>query len=77
MKEFFEERSGKIIGLYRGHVFDIDEDEKDGSVLYHVMYEDNDSEDMSEAECRSCIDLYLYLQLEDGEINEWETGGDE
>ena len=30
---------------------------------------------MSETECRSCIDLYL--QLEDGEINEWEIGGDE
>ena len=39
MKEFFDERSGKSIGLYnRGHVFDIDEDEKDGSVLYHVMH---------------------------------------
>ena len=56
-------------------MFDIDEDEKDGSVLYHVMYEDHDSEDVSEAECRSCIDLYR--QLEDGEINEWEIGGDE
>ena len=58
-------------------MFDIDEDEKDGSVLYHVMYEDHDSEDVSEAEFRSCIDLYLYLQLEDGGINEWEIGGDE
>ena len=39
-KEFFDERSDKNIGSYRGHVFDIDEHEKDGSVLYHVMYED-------------------------------------
>ena len=39
--------------------------------------EDNDSEDMhiSEEDCRLCIDLYR--QLEDGEINEWEIGGDE
>ena len=32
-------RSDKSIGLYKGHghVFDIDGDEKDGSVLYHVI----------------------------------------
>ena len=65
-------------------MFDIDEDEKDGSVLYHVMYmyEDNDSEDMSEEESRLYIDLFprgIYRQLEDEEINEWEIciGGDE
>ena len=63
-------RSDKSIGLYKGHghVFDIDGDEKDGSVLYHVMYENNDSDDMSETECRLCIDLYR--QLEGVEINE-------
>ena len=38
------------------------------------MYDDNDSEDMSEEESRLYIDLYR--QLEDGEINEWEIGGD-
>ena len=57
-------------------MFDIDEDEKDGSVLHLVMYEDSDSEDMSETECR-CLCIDLYRQLEDGEINEWEIGGDE
>ena len=51
-------------------MFDIDEGGKAGSVLYRVMYDDNDSEDIhiSEEECRLCIDLYR--QLEDGEINE-------
>ena len=38
--------------------------------LYDVIYENNDHEDMGEAECRLCIDLYH--QLENGEINEWE-----
>ena len=50
-------------------MLDIDEDEKDGSVLYHVMYEDNDRGGMSEAERRLRIDRYC--QLEDGEMNEW------
>ena len=35
-------------------------------VLYHVMYEGNNSEYMSETECRLCNDLYR--QLEDVEI---------
>ena len=39
-------------------------------MFYHVIYEDNDSEDMSEIESMLCIDLCR--QLEDGEINEWE-----
>ena len=39
-------------------------------IIYHVMYEDNDSEDMNDTEYRLCIDLYR--QLEDGEINEWD-----
>ena len=36
-KEFFDESSGKSLGLFKGHVFDIDEDESDGTVLsYHL-----------------------------------------
>ena len=54
---------------------DIDEDEEDGTVLYRVLYEDGDHEDLNEVECRKAIDLYI--KLETGEINEWEIGGDE
>ena len=42
---------------------------------YYIIYEDGDSEDMTAAECRACIELYS--KLESGEINEWEIGGDE
>ena len=38
-------------------------------MFYHVIYEDNCSDDMNETECSLCIDLYR--QIEDGEINEW------
>ena len=74
-KEFFDESSGKSLGLFRGHIFDIDEDELDGTVLYHIIYEDGDAEDMTESECRDCIEFYG--KLESGEIKEWEIGGNE
>ena len=44
-------------------------------VLYRIIYEDGDAEDMYDVECRDSIDLYQ--KLESGEINEWELGGDE
>ena len=54
----------------------MNENEQDGSVLHDVMvYEDEDCENITEAECRFCIDLYH--QLEDGQINDWALGGDE
>ena len=53
---------------------DIDGDDSD-EVLYNVLYEDGDTADMGEEECRKAIDLYM--RLESGEINEWEIGGDE
>ena len=44
-------------------MFDIDEGDKYGSVLYHVMvYKDDDCENISETECRFCIDLYHQLE---------------
>ena len=52
----------------------IDEDGSNGYVLYRIIYEDGDAEDMTETECRTCIELYR--KLESGEINEWEIGGD-
>ena len=73
-KDFVDDR-GKSLGLYRGHIVDIDEDEEDGTVLYRVLYEDGDHEDLNEVECQKAIDLYI--KLETGEINEWEIGGDE
>ena len=53
---------------------DIDDDDPD-DVLYNVLYEDGDAEDMNEEECGTTIDLYMKLESE--EINEWEIGGDE
>ena len=46
-KDFVDDR-GKSLGLYRGHIVDIDEDEEDGTVLYRVLYEDGDHEDLNE-----------------------------
>ena len=73
-KQFTDESSGKILGLFRGYVYEIDEDENDGSWLYIIIYEDGDSEDMHEKECLECIELDR--KLESGEIKEWEIGGD-
>ena len=73
-KQFVNE-TGKIIGLFRGYVWGIDEDERDGSVLYSIKYEDGDTEDLNEDECLKCIELNR--KLESGEIKEWEIGGDE
>ena len=73
-KQFVNE-TGKIIGLFRGYVRGIDEDERDGSVLYSIKYEDGDTEDLNEDECLKCIELNR--KLESGEIKEWEIGGDE
>ena len=56
MKEFYDD-SDKILGLCRGQVVDIDEDETDGSILYRVTYEDGNSGDLNEIECRPAIDL--------------------
>ena len=72
-KEFFN-GSGKSLGLFRGHILEIDDDDPD-DVLYRIIYEDGDVEDMNEVECRDSIDLYQ--KLDSGEINEWEIGGDE
>ena len=74
IKEFVAD-SGKVLGLFRGKVTEIDEDETDGSVLYRVVYEDGDWEDLNETECRSAIDLCK--KIDSGEVNEWEIGGDE
>ena len=47
----------------------MNENEKDGNVLHHVMvYEDEDCEYISETECRFCIDLYH--ELENEKIND-------
>ena len=74
-KQFVGE-SGKIIGLFRGYECDVGEDDDcDGSVLYSVIYEDGDTEDMNEKECLECIELNR--KLESGEIKEWGIGGDE
>ena len=43
--------------------------------VFYIMSCTKMNEDMGETECRFCIDLYH--QLEDGQINEWELGGDE
>ena len=46
-----------------------------GIVLYHIVSENGDAEDMIETEYRDCIEFYR--KLESVEINEWEIGGDE
>ena len=44
-------------------------------VLYHIIYESGDAEDMTESQCRDCLEFYRKLESE--EIKEWEIGGDE
>ena len=47
--------------MFKRHVFYTDGDEKDGSVLYHViMYEDEDCENMSETECTTVVSVLIY-----------------
>ena len=55
--------------LFRGSIVDVDEDEGDGTVLYHIEYEDLSSKDCADA-------IKLHRQIENGEIDEW-TIGDE
>ena len=55
-----------FLGLFRRHIIEIDEDESDGAVLYNIIYEDEDVEDMREVECRDCIEL-INRKLENGE----------
>ena len=43
--------------------------------MYHILYEDGDTEDLDELECRKGMDLYQ--KLDSVETNEWEIGGDE
>ena len=66
----------KVFGgeLFRGSIVDVDEDEGDGTVLYHIEYEDEDQEDLSSKDCADAIKLHR--QIENGEIDEW-TIGDE
>ena len=71
----FTDESGRIIGLFRGYVGEVDVDECDGSVLYTIIYEDGDTEDMYAKECSECIELDR--KWESGEIKEWGIGGDE
>ena len=66
-------------GLFRGSIVDVDEDEGDGTVLYHIEYEDEDQEDLSSKGCVDAISnqtIRIHRQIENGEIDEW-TIGDE
>ena len=58
------------IGHLEGVITEIDMDEGDGSLLYHVQYEDSDEEGMGVGECKDAVSLYN--KLENGDIDEWE-----
>ena len=50
----------KSLGVFHGHIVDIygnsdDENDGDGIVLYVILYEDGDSEDLIELECRKVL----------------------
>ena len=51
------------------HGIDVDEDDNN-IVLYHIMYEDGDEEDLTYTLCRDSYNLYI--KIERGEIEEWE-----
>ena len=54
----FVDKFGKSLGIFRGHVLYIYDDDAEGTVMYNILYEDGDSEDLTEAECRAAVALY-------------------
>ena len=57
--------------LFRGSIVGVDEDEGDGTVLYHIEYEDED-EDQEDLSSKDCADaIKLHRQIENGETDEW------
>ena len=60
--------------LYRGFILDIDEDAEGGDILYHIEYEDEDTEDLNVEDCAAAVKLQQ--DLLNGVVNEW-TIGDE
>ena len=59
-------------GLWRGHVYEIDDD--DGELTYSVIYTDGDTEDYTPSECMKHVQMYC--DLENGVLNEWEIGNE-
>ena len=55
--------SGENQGLFQVYIMYTDNDHID-DVLCCVLYEDGDTEDMNEVECRESVDLYVYMKLE-------------
>ena len=58
--------------LFRGHIVRVRDEE--GEVLYHVTYEDGDSEDLDAEECDRAIKLRK--GVDSGDINEWDLGNE-
>ena len=55
-KDFFD-KFGKSLGIFRGHIKYIFDDVAEGT-MYNIVYEDGDTEDLTEVECRAAIALY-------------------
>ena len=53
----FVDKFGKSLGIFRGHISYMYDDVAEGT-MYNVIYEDGDSEDLTEAECRAAVALY-------------------
>ena len=45
------------VELFRGVIIDVDENEKECEVLYRIIYEDEDEEDLSTKDCMDVIKL--------------------
>ena len=61
--------------LFRGRITAIDTHEDDDTrLLFHVVYEDGDEEDLELRECEEGVNLFKGLEI--GDINEWELGGE-
>ena len=60
--------------LFRGPIVDVDEDEANGTLLYHIEYEDEDQTRGPQFK-RSCRrNQTIHRQIENGEIDEWAIG---
>ena len=61
--------SGK---LFKGHIECIDSDDDGGGLLYTIVYEDGDKEDLNPKECEEVVSFGD--DIKSGRVIEWEVG---
>ena len=57
--------------LFRGHITGIDSDDDNGELLYTVVYENMDTEDLNPQECEKVTTLSA--DIKSGRVKEWKV----